>query len=77
MVIMSRPYIKNIDSHCLDFFILDVVMLSVIVDYMARYGCYDMLSKQLLYIYLSYFGNPLYLVAFLCLFFTNPLPSDC
>ena len=26
-------------------------MLSVIVDYMARYGCYDVLSKQLLYIY--------------------------
>ena len=52
MVIISRPYIKNIDSHCLDFFILGVVMLSVIVDYMVRYGCYDVLSKQLLYVYI-------------------------
>ena len=76
-------------------------MLSVIVDYMDRYGCYDVLSEQLFYIYtyiyicvyiyvyiyvymcismcvcVSCFDNPFYLVAFLCLFFTNPLPSDC
>ena len=39
-------------------------MLSIIVDYMVLYGCYDVLSKQLLYIYVSYFDNPLYLVAF-------------
>ena len=69
MVIMSRPYIKNIVLHCLDFFILFIAMLSVIVDYMVPYGCYDVLSKQLLYIYISYFDNPLYLVAFMCLFF--------
>ena len=65
MVIMSRPYIKNIVLHCLDFFILFIAMLSIIVDYMVPYGCYDVLSKQLLYIYnISYFDNPLYLVAF-------------
>ena len=64
IVIMSRPYIKNIVLHCLDFFILVIAMLSVIVDYMVRYGCYDVLSKQLCYIYISYFDDPLYLVAF-------------
>ena len=52
MVIMSRPYIKNIVLHCLDFFILFIAMLSIIVDYMVPYGCYDVLSKQLLYIYI-------------------------
>ena len=52
-------------------------MLSVIVDYMVPYGCYDVLSKELLYMYISNFDNPLYLMAFLCLVFTNPLPADC